>query len=491
MSNIRARALLIALSLVGTGVFVAAPTAGTAEALTWAPCPLERPAPPDAPEGTPPTVVPVECASLDVPLDYANPSGDTVTLAVFRIRSADPATKVGHLLTNPGGPGGETKGFLAAVAGGVPEAVTSRYDLVSFDPRGIGASEGLTCGMDQDLVAELDDPVANQKAYAAALAAECLAQGGPLVATMTGTNAARDLESVRLALGDAKLTYLGYSYGATIGGTYAELFPGSVGRVVLDGATDPALPYVGWVRDQVIAFDKALVRSAGVCDADPDCAFFGATTLQVWEYLSWKARTEGLPTADGDTVGGREFESASIFASYFPDDFQLRFGAALHEALAGDASFFRDFTAAFTEGFPAGTYYAGVCGDDALRYSDYEALDLIADLIPDAPHLYWALREIFTCSSFPVSTTPLPSISLAAGETAPIVVVGNRFDAATPYAGSVAMSTAIAGSTLVTFEGGGHTIVFNGVACIDDAISAYLVDGTPPPAGLSCDPPQA
>jgi pimeloyl-ACP methyl ester carboxylesterase len=472
----------VGVALALAGAVYAAPAGAAESVLAFTPCPIE------VDEGA----IPVECAALEVPLDYDVPGGDTVTLAVFKLATADPALKKGHLLMNPGGPGGATKDFLAGIAGGVTPEVAATYDLVAFDPRGIGESEGLSCGLDQDLVAELDDPIGNQRAYADALAAECLAEGGPLVATMTAVNAARDMESVRLALGDPKLTYLGFSYGATIGSAYLDLFPGNAGRVVLDGATNPNKSYRGWVRDQVVAFEASLVRFAGWCDADADCGFGTVSTLEVWEYLSWRAGETGLPVAEGPPLTRRELETATIAASYFPDDFMPRFGAGLRAALNGDASFLRRLSGALSGGFASGTYYAGVCGDDPTRSSaDWEYLVEIAGVIGEAPHLFWALREIVTCGAFPVSTTPLPVVSVGPSETVPTVVVGNVFDAATPYSGSVAMSEAISGSTLVTFDGGGHTIVFQGVACIDGAITAYLVDGVQPAAGLRCAPPEA
>ncbi len=479
---------LAVLGLAGsTAVFTEAAGAA-APTLSWTACPTEvrtGPGPEDLLD------VPVECSHLDVPLDHTRPEAGTVRLAVFRIRTAEPSQRLGHLLTNPGGPGGATKDFLAHLSTGLSPAVRERYDLVSFDPRGVGESEGLECGLDDDLVAEQDDPIGRQRRYGDELVAECLAEvTTEFLAGMSGTNAAHDMESVRQALGDRQLTYLGYSYGTVIGSVYAELYGQHVGRMVLDGALDPNESYREWVSRQVIGFEGAFRRFADWCDSTPECRFPGITTAEVWEYLSWRAGESGLPVADGPPVTRREFETSTILGGYLPDEAWPMLADALHAAFEGDAGFYRSFWQLLSEGFSAGSYYAGVCGDDAHRFgADWEVLEAIRAVMDEAPHVYWALRELITCSSFPAPTAPLPAVDLAAGELPPVVVVGNRFDPVTPYSGSVRLSEILTGSSLVTFEGGGHTIVFQGVPCVDEAIAAYLVDGTVPPAGLSCQAP--
>ena len=457
-----------------------------AEALAWTPCPAEAPAPP----GEVGPTVPIECATLPVPLDHANPSAGTVDLAVYRLAAADPAQRQGSLVLNPGGPGIATRDFLLEAGTFVPPPLAERYDLVTVDPRGVGASSGLTCGTGQDLTASLDDPIGDQLRFATELADACRAEAPELLSTMTTANEARDLDQVRQALGDEKLTFLGYSYGTLLGAVYAELYPDRVGRLVLDGAFDPSVDYLELMRRQVVGADAALERFFAWCDADAQCQYPGASTEAVWEYLRWRSGETPLPAADGRQVTASQFETASLLAAFAPEPAYPQIGEAFRSAYEGDASALADAYQSYVDTGPAGNYYAHLCGDHPERY--------------DASEVQVAAWQLIDPGTPPLLGPPggADLRRLRAGDrTAPRGVVGRGGDR--PGAGHrqparppqplrrprSPSSEALGGSRLLTFEGGGHTIAFRGIPCIDEAVVAYLVDGQLPAEGTVCSPP--
>jgi pimeloyl-ACP methyl ester carboxylesterase len=433
-------------------------------------------------------VAPVDCATVEVPLDHDGPDGRQVPLAVYRLATADPDARLGHLVMNPGGPGGATKDFLVGISGALPVELTDRYDLVTFDPRGVGESDGLSCGTGVNLLAEMDDPFRGQQAHGEALAADCLAEDADLVPAMGTANVARDLELVRQALGDEDLTYLGYSYGTAIGAVYAELFPDRVGRFVLDGALDPNLGYLDTIIEQMIGFDQSLQLFAAACDREETCALQPYGALSVWRFLYWKAGVEGLATPDGRRVTAEQFLTASLGALYVGYWAYADLAQALLDAAWGDPTFFADAYESFVSD-PSGPYFAVTCADETERYTVEEVQQASYRTLEAAPQFFWDVREVLGCSGFPPGDVLRPIVDVAEGEIPPVLVIGNTHDPATPYAWAVSLSGVLGGSRLLTFEGDGHTIFGYGIPCIDDAVVAYLVGGDLPAAGTRCQPP--
>ncbi|QDI70158.1 proteinase [Streptomyces calvus] len=451
-----------------------------------------------------------QCATLKAPLDYAEPSAGDVRLAVARKKATGPGKRLGSLLVNPGGPGGSAIGYLQAYAGvGYPAGVRARYDMVAVDPRGVARSEPVECldgpAMDAytrtdvtpDDAGEIDTLVAAYKKFAEG----CGADAPKLLRHVSTVEAARDMDIVRAALGDWKLHYVGASYGTFLGATYAGLFPHRAGRLVLDGAVDPSLPARRLNLEQTAGFDTAFTAFAKDCVRQSDCPLGGrgTTPAQVGERL--KAFFAGLdtrPVPTGDADGRNLTESLAtmgvIAALYDESAWQQ-----LREAL----------TAAMREKDGAGLlvladgYYERGAGADfsnlmfanaAVNCLDlppaFDSPDEVRRALPDfrkaspvfGEGLAWASLN---CAYWPVRATGEAQRIEAKG-AAPIVVVGTTRDPATPYRWAEALAGQLSSARLLTYEGDGHTAYGRGSDCIDSAINAYLLDGTPPTDGKRC-----
>lgn len=454
--------------------------------LTWTPCDGFPEAPPGAP-----TLPPIECATLPVPLDHGRATGRTIPFALYRVSSpgADDE-RLGSLFINPGGPGGTGKDFLAYLAGVLPPSIVDAYDLIAFDPRGVGASDGLECGAGVAFPYSVHgDPVAEALETGRALGAACAAEDAALLAAMGTTNVARDLDLARRALGEDRLDYLGFSYGTRIGAVYAQLFPERVGRFVLDGAVDPAQSYRTAMIDQMAGFEDALHRFFAACDTEPGCAFAGdgpGGTEARFQALYQRAASDGLPVAGGDDaldVG----ELIGGFVGY------LYGGHAAFPVLAelfamadsGDATQLALAAEASTAG-ALGQYFAVICADADTIYGRPEANFATWSLRDRAEIFTPAVLEILYCDGFPAAREPTPVLDREG--LPPALVLGNTHDPATPYAAAVSLRDHWAGSSLVTYQGDGHAIAFNGSACVDEAVTDFLVDGELADDGTTCRP---
>lgn len=474
--------VLAALSAPLGGVAAAAAPQPTAPLLatapSWAPCPTPLP----------PTL---QCATVPVPLDHTAPGGRTIDLALYRAPAqGDPRARLGSLFVNPGGPGGTGGDFLAFLVEVLPPELRAGYDLIAFDPRGVGASDGLSCGVGVAFpYAVAGDPVAEALDTGRRLGAACRAEDAELVAAMGTANVARDLDLARAALGEERLDFLGFSYGTRIGAVYAQLFPARVGRFVLDGAVDPAQSYRTAMIDQMAGFEDALHRFFAACDAEPGCAFAGrgpGGTEARFRALYERAVGEGLPVAGraepldvGDLIGGFVGYLYGGHAS-FPGLAEL-FAAAD----AGDAT----ELALAAEGSTAGAlgqYFAVICADADATYGRPEANFATWSLRGRAEFFTPAVLEILYCDGFPTAVEPAPGLDAEGLPTA--LVLGNTHDPATPYAAAVSLHDHWTGSRLITYEGDGHTIAFNGSSCVDEAVVDFLIHGEAAEDGTTCRP---
>jgi pimeloyl-ACP methyl ester carboxylesterase len=488
-------------ALAVAAAVVAAPPAGAGTAavpatatvpLLGTPCLEAAPPPPGSPPGTPSgPPVPLECATLPVPVDHGRPDGPQLPLAVYRLAGPPAPDHRGSLLMNPGGPGGTGKDFLAAVAGAMPAPLVASFDLVTFDPRGVGASAGLTCGTGESFVPApgAPDPVAAQIDFVRRLGAECAAEDAALLPELGTLNVARDVERLRRALGEDTLDYVGFSYGTLLGATYASLFPDRVGRFVLDGGIDPNLSYRSLIIDQVASFEEVLGQFFAACDREPTCPFGEGGTEANFDALVARARDEGLPVAAPGLppVDAGQLIDATVGALYagyrvFPAAAQ-----ALAEAAAGDATTVAQVAAALASS-PLGLYWAVVCADSDALYDRPEVNFALWALRDRAPRLAPAVLEILGCLGFPPATEPLGRFDLGGSGVAPALVIGTTHDPATPYAWSQALAETWGDATVLTFEGAGHTAAFGGFGCVDEAVVAFLLLGQRPPAGTTCRP---
>lgn len=445
----------------------------------------------------------LECATLVVPLDYGEPDGDTIEVAVNRHRAT--GDRIGSLLINPGGPGASGLDALSGIA--LPrfgEEVVARYDLVGFDPRGVGSSTPVTCvdGPAMDALVSTDFDLATDAGVAQAEAAygdfgaACLENTGPVLGHVDTVSAAKDMDVLRAVLGDETLAYVGYSYGTQLGATYAALFPEHVGRLVLDGALDPTLPAEEISKGQAVGFENALRAYVADCQAGADCPLTGSVDdglAQVRALLD-RARTSPLPTGTDRPLTGTLAFSGIALPLYDEGSWSyltMGLDAALTE---GDGSVLLQLADLYYDRNPDGTYATNStaafwsigCADDRSTTDVAQMRAQAADIEAAAPTVgYFFGYGGIVCAQWPVPEAGGLDDYSAAG-AAPIVVIGTTNDPATPYAWAESLAQTLDSATLLTYEGEGHTAYGRSNSCIADAVDAYLVDGTVPAEGTRC-----
>ena len=442
----------------------------------------------------------LECARLKVPLDDAQRGGPTISLALIRAPARDPEHRIGSLVVNPGGPGGSGVDYLRAAASSFSDVLRDRFDLVSFDPRGVGASAPVECHADLDAYYALDFDPDDQaereqmEAGAQALVQACERSAGAELPYLTTDRAARDLDRIRKALGDRRLTYLGYSYGTYLGAWYAQQFPKRVRALVLDGPIDPALDATAMQVQQAVGFERSLDLFLAQCASDRSCAFSrdgGAAAA----YDALRARLEGapVPTKDGS---GREF-SGSLFdigvteilyrgKDYFPD-----LARALDAADRGNVSRLLEAADRYTYRHSDGSYdnvqdafLAIGCADGPPVGGPSGLAAIEAEAARQAPRLGRTIvNGSLPCAFWPVAAPP--PAALHARGAAPILVLGTRNDPATPFAWAEGLASELESGVLVTIEGERHT-AYPGNDCVNRVVEDYLVRGAVPTTPEHC-----
>ena len=439
-----------------------------------------------------------QCATLSVPLDYAAPDGRTLGIEVTRLpASGGSSHRLGSLLVNPGGPGASGYDYGRSARRIVSDAVRRSYDVVGFDPRGIGRSDGLRCQSDAqtdewiaadsspDDAAEQDRLVALSKR----LGALCEAKDPGLLAHMGSRDVARDMDVLRAALGDEKLTYLGKSYGTFLGATYADLFPTRVGRLVLDGAVDPAATGEQVAAGQAGGFERALRSFARDCLKHKDCPLSGSVDDAVAQVGRLIADADARPLhGEGGRVATQSLVTYGVATALYDSAAWGVLRRALKAGFRGDATLLlvlADFYADrndkghYTSG-ANDTIYAVSCLD---RGSDGTPASLAADaatLSRRYPRFgaFIAWGDL-PCTYWPAKAEQAPHPIRAAG-AAPILVVGTIRDPATPYAWAQALASELESGALLTWDGDGHTAYRRGSPCVDAAVDAYLLRGVVP-----------
>jgi pimeloyl-ACP methyl ester carboxylesterase len=441
-----------------------------------------------------------QCTTVEVPLDYDAPDGEVIELAVLR-RPADGDDRTGSLLVNPGGPG--ASGTEYARAGPVNDDVAERFDVVGFDPRGVGKSVPIDCLDDAELDDFLetdgspDDPaeITQLQEQTAAFVSGCADRSGEMIPAVGTVNVARDLDILRAALGDEVLYYRGASYGTDIGAEYAELFPDRVGRLVLDGAIDPTLTGDEFALGQARGVERALTAYLESCTDDEDCPL-GETESEARSTLTTLLDVidaTPLPTNDEARPLTQSLAVLGIVLPLYlsPDEGYLLLNLALERALAGDGSALLLLADQYLRRNADGTFDGNLNeANIAVNCVDRPWAQEIEARIPEfemaspllGAYLAWSG---LVCTQWPVSA-PDPARVTAAG-AAPILVVGTTGDLATPYEWAEALAGQMESAVLITHEGSGHTAYRKGSDCIDDAVDDYLIDGTVPEDGLRCE----
>ncbi|MET7760568.1 alpha/beta hydrolase [Streptomyces sp. NPDC005393] len=473
----------------------------TGQKLDWASCPA-----PTAMQGTGEKPgSDWECATLKAPLDYAKPKGETIDLAMIRAKATGPGKRIGSLVFNFGGPGGSGVSSLPGFAGDYSK-LRSRYDLVSFDPRGVGESAGVKCQSDKEIEASdavdstPDDGAETKAATADArkFIAACKKHSGAVLPHVDTVSAARDMDLMRQVLGDRKLSYFGISYGTELGGVYAHLFPGHVGRAVLDAVVDPTEDpeqgSYGQAKGFQLALDNYLkdcAKKGPACPAGDDPAAGDDKIVAFLKRLDKKplSTESGRKLTQDGALGG-------IAAALYDRESWKYLTLGLQEAMnLGKGNLLLAMSDSMSGRDEDGRYsninaanMAINCVDDTQRYTITDVKAQLPRFRKASPvfgeYLAWGMLG---CTDWPVAgKTDTPDVS--AKGSAPILVVGNTGDPATPYAGARKMVEELGKGVgvEVTYKGQGHGAYNSGNACMAKTVNAYLLDGKVPAGGTTC-----
>ena len=450
-----------------------------------------------------------QCAKVKVPLDYSQPGGQTIEIAMKK-HPATGSARQGTLFMNPGGPGGSGVDDVGGMPTSTFAGVQSAYDIIGFDPRGIGSSTAITCSSDAEAkamegVSPVDGagaPVAFEQRAAVIseqvkqFEASCAANTKPaeLLDHVDTVSVARDLDVLRALSGDQKLNYAGFSYGTYLGAHYAELFPANTGRLVLDGALDPSLTYSERRQGQARGFERALRNYVAWCQSGQSCPLTGdvdAGVQQIGDVFT-SANQSPVPSSDPNRpVKGEDMKQIVGLMLHSPESSWSVVSEALGQVInKHDASAFRsiadqlDAQPLVNTGAMMGTNCLDyrVEGDMATWTAQSKELERIAPrfaTVSDAGDL--------SCQAWGHTGTQ-PSKALHAKGAAPILVIGTTGDPATPHEWAVALADQLESGQLLTWEGNGHVAYSNPGhgPCVTQAVDTYLLTGTMPKKGLTC-----
>lgn len=445
-----------------------------------------------------------ECAMLSVPLDYAKPDGDVAQLAMIRYPAS--GDRIGSLFVNPGGPGASGVDTVAWMASGLPDAILERFDIVGFDPRGVGSSTPkVWCNSDEQMDVERADPpvdytppgIQHVESVNEEFVQRCLDRSGrELLANVGTANVARDLDAMRAAVGDDQLTYLGYSYGTRIGTEYLEAFPDRVRAMVLDGAINPGADIVeSNVRD-VAAFQIAFDDYAADCALDADCPLGTdpRKATDVYRELLDPLADQPAKTTDSRGLSWSDAISGTVSSLYGADYWsdltvgltELREGRGDTLLELADAYYGRDSDGHYSNMFAA--LSAVNCVDEPPLTDRAVVAEQDRRSRAVAPFLsfgtFTGRAPLDACAFWPVPVTSTLRDTARPG-LPPTLVVSTTHDPATPYEDGVELARQLGGA-LLTYDGTQHTIVFSGDQCVDDIAVAYLVDLAEPEEDMVC-----
>ncbi|MGW1909298.1 alpha/beta hydrolase [Streptomyces sp. NPDC002076] len=446
-----------------------------------------------------------QCATMKAPLDWSNPKGDTIGIALIRARASGPASeRIGSLVFNFGGPGGSGVSSLPAFASDYA-ALRTRYDLVSFDPRGVGRSAPVQCESDSQLdVYFQQDATPDNGAERTALVnrtkqfnAACEKNSRKILPHVATTDAARDMDLMRQVLGDDKLHYFGISYGTELGGVYAHLFPKNVGRAVLDAVVDPTQNPEQSALGQAKGFQLALDNYAADCTSKTTECPVGTTAQDVKNRIAKLLNDLEKKPIPG--IAPRQLTQTAatngIAQSLYSKDFWEYLTEGLEQAYAGDGKILMLLSDSMNGRSEDGEYsnitaanIAIDCADEKPRYTVGYVQRKLPEFRAASPlfgdYLAWGM---VSCTNWPVAgAADHPDVS--APGSAPILVVGNTGDPATPYEGAKKMVEALGKGVAVelTYKGQGHGAYDSKNKCVQSAVNGYLLDGREPKAGTVC-----
>jgi pimeloyl-ACP methyl ester carboxylesterase len=449
----------------------------------------------------------MQCSTAKAPLDWDDPGAGEIELALIR-KPATTGNRLGSLLVNPGGPGGSGYDFIKDSVDYATDArLQSSFDIVGFDPRGVNRSTPVTCYEDP---AELDsylydlypgtpgsdEWLAAASATMTAFGERCLELTGTLLGEVDTPSAARDLDMLRAALGDDELNYLGYSYGTLLGQVYAELFPAKTGRLVLDGAVDPAASDFDGTATQAKGFESALEAFLDDCADYEDCPFRGSVDDSLLEIRALLDGLDASPLTNADD--GRKLGSGAMFTAIILPLYNADNWMYLRELFSsvkrGDPSYAFELADNYNGRNADGTYRDNQTeafisincldahGDGNVEQMRDEAARLrqIAPVL--GPQMSWGGTG---CPNWPVAAKR-DRVPIVAAGSADILVIGTTNDPATPYSWAETVASTLENGHLVTYTGEGHTAYNKSNSCVNDAVDDFLVEGTVPAADPRC-----
>ncbi|MFJ9107037.1 alpha/beta hydrolase [Streptomyces sp. NPDC102283] len=465
--------MAVTTGLAAAPVVQASPSA--AELLRWAPC--DAASKPGA-----------ECATLSVPVDWARPDGPRLDLAVARRQATEPGARVGSMVFGPGGPGDSGVGMVVGNVSRFSPEVRRSFDIVSFDPRGVGGSNPVACS--GDLLAERPSPELRSQAdfdatmaYNRRLRADCRARTGPVFDHLDSAQTVRDLDALRAALGERKLTFHGSSYGTMLGAQYAETYPRRVRAMVLESVMDHSIPTTrDFLRSEAATAQDSFREFVKWCDGAGACALGGHDVRAVWQGLLDRAGRGRLenPAKPGTALSSSDLVNKIAFRKFYSADY-AGLAAEIARMHASEP-----LPASPTSNMPLPLATPVFCSDWRLPVRDYrEYASLVSTMnrtAPDLPHLL-PIHMVAACLGAPTAN---PQHRLRVHGAPPILLSNALHDPATGYAWAVSVARQLGrGGVLLTYEGHGHGSVTSG-PCMEDAVDSYLTDLAVPPRGTSC-----
>ncbi|WP_433146625.1 alpha/beta hydrolase [Actinomadura nitritigenes] len=445
-----------------------------------------------------------QCATAQVPLDYAKPSGGKVGISMIRLPAQDKSARIGSLFTNPGGPGGSGVDFVRQAASSFGADLRKRFDIVGFDPRGVGASDPVRCNTGPQLdgfFAADSSPDDKQEVDAFAglskqFANNCKSKASAELPYVGTKDAAHDMDILRAAVGDSKFTYYGASYGTYLGAIYAEEFPKNIRAFVLDGAVDPKESAVGTLVEQSKGFETAFRAFAEDCVKSAGCPLGTSTSEAEKNLTAFMAKTDKTPLAN--TRDSRKVtESLAVMgiatALYLKDYWPLLRQALSQAMQKGDGTLLLALADQMVERKPNGSYSNQTDANMAVNCVDKpnppnlaaygQAADQAKKAAPHfGPFVVWGGLP---CIYWSVQPKQQPQAVHAKGAP-PIVVIGTLRDPATPYKWAQSLAKQLDSGVLLSLDGDGHTAYLQGNACITKATDTYLVTTEPPKSGTLC-----
>lgn len=445
-----------------------------------------------------------QCTKASMPLDWANPSGETIELALVR-QPASGKDRLGSLFVNPGGPGGSAYDFVKdSIDFAVDESLQQRYDIVGVDPRGVGRSAPVTCLSEEEKDSYIYDifpgaPGTPEWLAAAAESAKdfgkaCAAKTGPLLGHVDTESTVRDLDALRAAIGDKGLNFLGYSYGTFIGSQYADLFPSKINRMVLDGAVDPAMTSFEKSVGQAVGFESAMRAYLADCLTGSECPFSGSvdSAMKVIQNLLKAVDASPIRASDGRQLGSGSLLTAIVTPLYSQESWEYL--SIMFDALKqGDADVAFSLADQYNSRNEDGSYadnslesnIAINCLDGSSTTDPAVIEKQNAAVLAAAPTIgpWWTFGDI-GCANWPYPGKRIPKPVRAEGSPT-ILVVGTTNDPATPYKSAVALAKQLERGQLITFEGEGHT-AYGPSTCVKKIVNDYFLTGNAPTSDPQC-----